>query len=445
MIPAQELAGPIPNISYRSSNWSGHTGFTNIGQGSASYITGSHSAKVGFRLHQNISTFPKDYFNDSQLRYHLTNGVPTAVTVYGGANPEQEQHQFMTAVYAQDRWTLGRLSLQGGLRFEHLSDYFPEQRIGPNRFVPTAIVFPPQEGPLSQKDLMPRFGAAYDVFGDGKTAAKFFVGRYVTTFNTVDEWANYSPAGLGRFVSEDQNRPWTDANGDFVPNCVFTNPAANGECGPGNPGFLNSIPPLTTDPDLTGGWNSREYSWDLNAGITQQIAPRVSVQVDYIRRSWGNLTATVNRAWTPADFDTFTFTAPSDPKLPGGGGYNVTFRDVKPDAFTRTRRQLPDLCQQSRRRLQQVQRRRRDGERAPARRHPPGRYEQRQRGRGLVRCRDEPPRVLHLRTRGAARADSSTPSSVASGSGRSSSVTVSRAGRRTSRGWPATRCRRSTC
>ena len=43
----------------------------------------------------------------------------------------------------------------------------------------------------------------------------------------------------------------------------------------------------------------------FNAGITQQIAPRVSVQVDYIRRSWGNLTATVNRAWTPADFDTF--------------------------------------------------------------------------------------------------------------------------------------------
>jgi len=337
MIPVEETAGPIPNISYRSSNWSGHTGHTNIGQGSASYITGSHSAKVGFRLHDNISTFPKDFYNNSQLRYHLTNGLPTGVTVYGGANPEQEQHQFMTAFYAQDRWTLGRLSLQGGLRFEHLGDYFPEQRIGPNRFVPTAIVFPAQEGPLSQKDLMPRFGAAYDVFGDGKTAVKAFMGRYVTTFNTVDEWANYSPAGIGRFVSEDQNRPWNDANGNFVPDCVLTNPAANGECGPGNPGFLNPIPPLTTNPDLTGGWNSREYSWDLNVGITQQIAPRVSVQVDYIRRSWGNLTATVNRGWTPADFDTFTYTAPLDPKLPGGGGYSTTFRDIKPAAFTRPR------------------------------------------------------------------------------------------------------------
>ena len=49
----------------------------------------------------------------------------------------------------------------------------------------------------------------------------------------------------------------------------------------------------------------------LAVGVTQQIAPRVSVEVDYIRRSWGNLTAEVNRAWTPADFDTFLYTVPS--------------------------------------------------------------------------------------------------------------------------------------
>ena len=51
---------------------------------------------------------------------------------------------------------------------------------------------------------MPRFGASYDVFRNGKTALKAFIGRYVTTFNTVDEWANYSPAGLGHFVSQDK-------------------------------------------------------------------------------------------------------------------------------------------------------------------------------------------------------------------------------------------------
>ena len=56
MIPVLETAGAIPNINYRAENWSGHKGFTNIIKGSASYITGSHSAKVGFRLHQNIAS-----------------------------------------------------------------------------------------------------------------------------------------------------------------------------------------------------------------------------------------------------------------------------------------------------------------------------------------------------------------------------------------------------
>ena len=79
--------------------------------------------------------------------------------------------------------------------------------------------------------------------------------------------------------------------------------------------------------------SSRLYSWDLSAGVTQQIAPRVSVQVDYIRRSWGNLPATINRAWTPADFDSFVYNVPADPRLPGGGNYPLTFYDVKPGKF----------------------------------------------------------------------------------------------------------------
>jgi hypothetical protein len=56
----------------------------------------------------------------------------------------------------------------------------------------------------------------------------------------------------------------------------------------------------------------------------------VSLQVDYIRRSWGNLGVIVNDALTAADFDTFVYNVPQDSRLPGGGGYALTFRDVKP-------------------------------------------------------------------------------------------------------------------
>ena len=342
LIQVQDDAGIIPGINYRSAFWSDHTAFTNIYQGSLSYVTGSHSSKFGIRYHTNDSTFPKNFYNDSQLKYNFNNGVPYQLTMYADQGSDQHQHQGIFAMYAQDRWTMGRLTLQGGLRFEYLRDSFERQQIGPNVFVPTALIFPAEDGPLHQKDLMPRFGVAYDVFGNGKTAAKFFLGKYVTTANTVDEWLNYSPAGLGRLVTQ-TTRGWDDStfgagdprSGNFTADCDLLNPAANGECGAmANANFAKVTgSSLTIDPNTVDGWNTREYSWDLNASIVQEVFPRVSVELAYVRRSWGNMQATVNRALTPADFDPFVYNVPSDPKLPGGGGYALTFYDINPAKF----------------------------------------------------------------------------------------------------------------
>jgi len=320
----------VSRLNYRAANWSGNHSYTDVFQGSMSYVTGGHAAKFGFRVHLNHSLTPDPRYNDTQLKYNFQNGVPYQFTMYADQASQQQQKQNITSLYVQDRWTLGRLTVQGGLRFERLTDYFPEQQIGPNIFVPTALVFPAQEGPRNLKDIQPRFGVSYDVFGNGKTAAKFFIGRYVTTTNTTEEGI-YSPAGR---VVVNTTRGWHDDNRNYVPDCALLNPAANGECGPmANRFFGQSFFPLTLDPGITSGWNKREYSWDMTAGVTQQVAPRVSVEVDYVRRSWGNLLYTINRATGPADFDSFVFNVPADGRLPGGGNYPLTFLDLKPAKF----------------------------------------------------------------------------------------------------------------
>src|SRR4029450_6680758 len=62
---------------------------------------------------------------------------------------------------------------------------------------------------------------------------------------------------------------------------------------------------------------------------------RVSVEVGYSRRWLQNFTVTDNLNISPSDFDEFHLVAPSDPRLPGGGGYTVSgLYNVKPDKFS---------------------------------------------------------------------------------------------------------------
>ena len=64
------------------------------------------------------------------------------------------------------------------------------QQIGPTRFLPTPLVFPETQGVIGYNDIDPRFGVAYDLFGNGKTALKFNLGRYLEA--AVGDNGNYS-------------------------------------------------------------------------------------------------------------------------------------------------------------------------------------------------------------------------------------------------------------
>ena len=328
------------NLTYRAANgdstdtWN----YTDLLRATASYITGAHAFKIGVNL-----GFPRQtqwiYNIDSPMSFRFNNGVPNQLTLL--ATPYlRETDSYDHGAFVQDRWTLDRLTVTAGLRYDYFHVSFPAATVGPGEFVPTRSLSLPADDGVRWHDLEPRSGAAYDLFGDGKTALKVSLNRYLAYYplpNSGSEEGTFTVnmAPVARLVTR-TDRSWADANRNFVPDCDLLNPNANSECGAmSNRDFGSTRPGVAYDPDTVTGWNKRDYNWQFAAGVQRELMPRVSLDVGYYRTWFGNFVVTDNRALTPADFDRFSVVAPRDQRLPDGGGYTVDgLYNVKPDKFS---------------------------------------------------------------------------------------------------------------
>ncbi len=261
----------------------------------ASYVTGSHTLKVGVQYGWGWIKNHRHVNGGLIQRYR--NGVPDSVQVTNSPVDASAKLDLDLGIYVQDSWTIGQLTLNPGLRFEALRGSVPAQQAGAGRFV-GARSFDAIPNLPNWKDITPRFGAAYDLFGNGRTAIKGSVGKY-----TQQEALGY-PSRYNPMFEATDIRTWQDLNRDDI--------AQENEIGPSQNATFGIRRNRNPDPDI-----KRPYQILYNLGVQHQLASGLSASINYYRRDFNRMLWTDNLATTHGDY---TLLSVPDPR---GNGQTI--------------------------------------------------------------------------------------------------------------------------
>src|SRR5688572_27753897 len=329
---------PATNYTYRALEQWGHAeGATNSYNAGASYVTGSHSMRVGYQQYW-LRQLDQTIAAENLLAYRFNQGVPNQVT-YRLPSRSNNTITQLYGVFLQDQYTRGRLTASGAVRWDRASSYAPVEGNGVNttsKFNAAPITIEKTKGVDAYNDISPRMGLAYDVFGNGKTAVKLRWGKYLG-FASND--APFTSTNPGATLVGSATRGWTDNDGDKIVDCDLLNNAAQGPTATSPVFAVDTCPAQTggganfgkitattiVDPELLEGWGVRTHDYQTEVTLQQEILPRVSAEVSYIHRTFhgffvtNDLNRDVNRDWLH-----YTINAPLDPRLPDGGGYPIS-------------------------------------------------------------------------------------------------------------------------
>ena len=286
------------------------TPIRNIAQGSVAYVTGTHAFKTGLQW-----SFGPDYQQrtgnaDQVLQFR--NGAPDSVQVWDTPVADNEYVKADLGIYAQDAWTIKRLTLNLGGRYEHFNSRINAVDQPAGRWVP-AHVFPEHDNLPNWNDVAPRLGAAYDLFGNGKTAIKGSVNKYMTQW-TGGFARRYTATN---YTATDQ-RNWTDVNGDGQAqgdlNACAINPYPSTACevGPSNITNFGGNAGRQPADNL-----KRTYNLESSVSLQQELLPGVSVSASYYHRHI-TLEGQDNTLATTSDYTAFQIADPT------GNGQSIT-------------------------------------------------------------------------------------------------------------------------
>jgi hypothetical protein len=281
---------------------------------SASYVTGSHAIKVGMTdlWGENSRTFAERANINTLITVNTVIpgttipliDFPFQVVVYNTPTKGIQNVNSDLGAFAQDAWTMSRLTIHYGARFEHFNASIPAESSAASTWI-QARDFPKIPNVPNWNDWAVRLAVAYDLSGDGKTALKANAGKYVAS-----QAAGFAQ-GFNGMNGATQTRTWNDANGDKT----ILNPDGSIQVnevigGTSNFGQITSRP----DPELKRG-----YNWEYSAILQREVMPRTSVTVGYYRRDFYNLQVTDNLNLATTDWTSYGINTPVDPRLPLSG------------------------------------------------------------------------------------------------------------------------------
>ena len=260
-------------------------------------LGGRHEFKFGFDYAHAPVLNRTRRVDDLELEYSSTTGRSQAVILFASPFFTRTAAD-VAALYFQDSYAVNRLTLTGGLRWERLEWYLPEQESPASRWFPTLQrAFPEVRDLVDWSTLGPRVSAAYDLFGNGRTALKASAGRYYyiisadgVPINQVNPNSNYS-----------ERYTWNDLNGDLV----F------------QPGEQSGTPIVTSgtttslDPDFSRPWTD-----EFTFGVDHELIPTVRLAAVFTYRREDDPLATRN----PANPFATTLTSRADTGRDGRAG-----------------------------------------------------------------------------------------------------------------------------
>jgi Carboxypeptidase regulatory-like domain/TonB-dependent Receptor Plug Domain len=253
------------------------------------FLKGRHEFKAGFDNGYTPEDVDTLRVGDVNLSFASATRAAGQVQIFN-TPLHQERAVMSTAVYGQDAYSIGRLTLIGGIRWERIEGYLPAQNAPASQFFPDGLVFrgvtinnvvqdftvrkqfdAVHDNPLWY-NWGPRISGAFDIKGDGKTVARVSWGKYLDQINTG------TPPNPNANINQTYN--WNDSNGDLV--FQPGNAAWNGtQYVGGEFGTLTNTSNLavaTFDKSVR-----RPYRDELTVGVDRELLPNLLLNVSYLR------------------------------------------------------------------------------------------------------------------------------------------------------------------